>query len=97
VLARENGIPFYVAAPTSTVDLALSTGDEIPIEQRSADEVTSVRSERIAPGGIRAENPAFDVTPNSYVTAIITENGVANPPFGESLARLGSEEVAARG
>ncbi len=90
VLARENSIPFYVAAPSSTVDLSLLSGDEIPIEQRSPDEVTSLRSEHIVTLGVavQAENPAFDVTPNKYVTAIITENGVAKPPFAESLERL---------
>ncbi len=90
VLARENGIPFYVAAPSSTADLSLASGDDIPIEQRSPDEVTSLRSEHIVTLGlsVQAENPAFDVTPSRYVTAIITENGVAKPPFEESLERL---------
>jgi methylthioribose-1-phosphate isomerase len=99
VLATENNIPFYVAAPTSTIDLSLASGDEIPIEQRSPDEVTSLRSERLAPVGmaVQAENPAFDVTPNTYVTAIITENGVAVPPFTESLARACGAKVPARG
>jgi methylthioribose-1-phosphate isomerase len=97
VLARENGVPFYVAAPTSTIDLSLASGDEIPIEERSAEEVTSVWSERIAPDGVEAANPAFDVTPNSYVTAIITENGVAEGPFNDGLARLCSGKVPARG
>jgi len=97
VLAHENNIPFYVAAPTSTVDLSLSSGDEIPIEERSAVEVTSVRSERVAPAGVDAENPAFDVTPNTYVTAIITENGVARPPYEDSLRGLFSVEARVRG
>jgi len=97
VLARENGIPFYVAAPTSTIDLALASGDEIPIEERSPDEVTAFRSERIAPDGIGAGNPAFDMTPKAYVTAIITENGVARSPFVESLARQFAQKVPARG
>jgi len=90
VLARENNIPFFVAAPTSTIDLTLTSGDQIPIEERSPDEVTSVRSELLAPDGIEAGNPAFDVSPNTYVTAVITENGIAEPPFDETLRRLSS-------
>jgi methylthioribose-1-phosphate isomerase len=97
VLARENSIPFYVAAPTSTIDLSLPTGDDIPIEQRSPDEVTSLRGVRLAPPGIDAANPAFDVTPHTYVTAIITENGVAEPPYEDSLRRVCRQEVPARG
>ena len=85
VLAKENGIPFYVAAPTSTVDLNLNNGDEIEIEERSPDEVTKFRGVPVAPDGIEALNPGFDVTPAKYVTAIITEAGVARPPFIESL------------
>lgn len=88
VLAKENGIPFYVAAPVSTLDLSLASGDEIPIEQRDAAEVTTVFGTPVAPEGIPVENPAFDVTPHRYVTAIITERGVARPPFGESLVRI---------
>ena len=88
VLAHENGVPFYVAAPVSTLDLQLPSGDQIPIEQRSGDEVTHLFGIAIAPEGIRVENPAFDVTPNRYVTAIITERGVARPPYGESLRRI---------
>ncbi len=87
VIAHENGVPFYVAAPLSSVDLALSCGDEIPIEQRGADEVTTIAGVRIAPPGARAAHPAFDVTPARYVSAIITEAGVLRPPYGESLAR----------
>ncbi|PKB71043.1 MAG: S-methyl-5-thioribose-1-phosphate isomerase [SAR202 cluster bacterium Io17-Chloro-G6] len=85
VLAKENGIPFYVAAPTSTVDLSLNNGDEIEIEQRSEKEVTEFRGIPVAPEGVEALNPGFDVTPARYVTAIITEAGVARPPFTESL------------
>ena len=85
VLAKENNIPFYVAAPTSTVDLSLNNGDEIEIEQRSPSEVTEFRGIRVAPEGVEALNPGFDVTPARYVTAIITEAGVARPPFKESL------------
>jgi methylthioribose-1-phosphate isomerase len=88
VLAKENGVPFYVAAPISTLDLSLSSGDQIPIEERSSKEVTEVYGVPVAPEGIAVQNPAFDVTPNRYVAGIITEKGVAYPPFTESLARL---------
>jgi methylthioribose-1-phosphate isomerase len=87
VLARENGVPFYVAAPISTLDLSLASGDEIPIEQRPAAEVTHVLGHPAAPEGTRVENPAFDVTPHRFVSAIITENGVARAPYEESLRR----------
>jgi methylthioribose-1-phosphate isomerase len=97
VLARENGVPFYVAAPTSTIDLSLARGEAIPIEERSAEEVTSVRGVPIAPAGVTAGNPAFDVTPNAYIAAVITENGVARPPYEESLRRLCSAEAPAHG
>jgi methylthioribose-1-phosphate isomerase len=97
VLARENGVPFYVAAPTSTIDLGIPDGDHIPIEERSADEVRSVRGTPIAPDGVEAANPAFDVTPNTYVTAIITENGIAHAPYEESLRALCKQGVATRG
>lgn len=90
VLAKENGVPFYVAAPISTLDLTLKSGDEIPIEQRAASEVTHVFGVAIAPEDIEVENPAFDVTPARYVTAIITENGVATAPYEESLRRVAS-------
>ena len=88
VLAKENGVPFYVAAPISTLDLTLPSGDRIPIEQRPAAEVTHVFGVQVAPDGIEVENPAFDVTPNRYVTAIVTERGVAYPAYEESLKRL---------
>jgi methylthioribose-1-phosphate isomerase len=88
VLAKENGIPFYVAAPISTLDLTLASGDLIPIEERAAAEVTHVQGVHVAPDGVRVENPAFDVTPNRYVTAIITERGVARAPYSESLRKL---------
>jgi methylthioribose-1-phosphate isomerase len=88
VLAKENGVPFFVAAPISTLDLTLASGDEIPIEQRAASEVTHVFGVQVAPDETRVENPAFDVTPNRYVTAIITERGVARAPYGESLRGL---------
>ena len=90
VLAKENGIPFYVAAPTSTIDLSLSSGDEIPIEERSPEEVTHIQGVPIAPEGIRAANPAFDVTPPSYITAIITEKGIIREPYAEGLEGMGS-------
>jgi methylthioribose-1-phosphate isomerase len=88
VLAKENGIPFYVAAPTSTVDLAISSGQEIVIEERDPREVSHICGQRIAPEGVDIANPAFDVTPHRYVSAIITENGVAREPFHEALRRL---------
>jgi methylthioribose-1-phosphate isomerase len=88
VLAREHGIPFYVAAPLSTIDLATPDGGRIPIEERNAREVTHVGSARVAPAGARIRNPAFDVTPAKYVSAIITERGIARAPYIESLAEL---------
>jgi methylthioribose-1-phosphate isomerase len=88
VLAQRHGVPFYVAAPTSSIDLRCRSGREIPIEERSAREVTHVGEQQIAPAGIRVSNPAFDVTPHQLVSAIITENGVALPPYGRSLARI---------
>jgi methylthioribose-1-phosphate isomerase len=88
VLAKENGIPFYVAAPISTLDLTLASGDDIPIEQRAAREVTHVGETMVAPDGVAVFNPAFDVTPNRYVAGIITEHGVARAPYEESLKRL---------
>ncbi len=88
VLAKENNVPFYVAAPISTLDLSLASGDEIPIEQRAAIEVTHVHGVPVAPEGTAVANPAFDVTPNRYVTAIITERGVARAPYTESLRKL---------
>jgi methylthioribose-1-phosphate isomerase len=89
VLAKENGVPFFVAAPVSTLDLTLASGDQIPIEQRAAAEVTHVFGHLVAPEGTVVQNPAFDVTPARYVTAIITENGVARAPYEESLKRMG--------
>jgi methylthioribose-1-phosphate isomerase len=88
VLAKENGVPFYVAAPVSTFDLTLPSGDAIPIEQRSAAEVTHVFGVPIAPENIAVANPAFDVTPARYVSAIICERGVARPPYEESLKNM---------
>ena len=88
ILAKEHGIPFYVAAPWSTVDMKTATGKDIPIEQRSPREVTHMAGRQLTPEGIQIENPAFDVTPARYVAAIITERGVAKPPLAESLAEL---------
>lgn len=85
VLAKENGVPFYVAAPRSTIDLACPDGDSIPIEEREAGEVTAPFGRAIAPEGVRVRNPAFDVTPARYVTAIVTEVGVLRPPYEEAL------------
>jgi methylthioribose-1-phosphate isomerase len=90
VLAKENGVPFYVAAPVSTFDLTLSSGDGIPIEQRAPAEVTHVFGVPVAPDNIAVANPAFDVTPARYVTAIVCERGVARPPYEDSLKRMAS-------
>jgi methylthioribose-1-phosphate isomerase len=94
VLAKEHGIPFYAVAPTSTFDLEIQTGKEIPIEERSAAEVTHLHGIPVAPEGVRVLNPAFDVTPNRLVTAIVCENGVARAPFREALRALASVRAA---
>jgi methylthioribose-1-phosphate isomerase len=91
VLAKENGVPFYVAAPVSTFDLTLASGDQIPIEQRPPSEVTHVFGVAVAPENIAVENPAFDVTPARYVTAIICEHGIAREPYKESLRALAAK------
>ena len=99
VLCHRHRLPFYVAAPTSTIDLALATGDQIPIEERSGDEVRGVFGKPIAPHGVKVRNPAFDVTPAELVTAIVTEHGVARAPYGPSLREMkarGDAAVAAR-
>src|SRR5678809_1436986 len=88
VLAREHGIPFYVAAPLTTLDLTLKTGAEIPIEERDGREITHIKEHQLAPDGISVHNPAFDVTPHQFITAIITDKGVARPPFLKSLKNL---------
>jgi methylthioribose-1-phosphate isomerase len=88
VLAKENAIPFYVAAPVSTIDLATPSGDRIPIEERPEHEVTHHAGQRLAPEGVGARNPAFDVTPHRYVTAIVCERGIARAPYAESLRTL---------
>jgi methylthioribose-1-phosphate isomerase len=95
ILAKEHGIPFYVAAPWSTIDLATATGDEIPIEERSAKEVTHHAGTQLTPHGVGIVNPAFDVTPAKYVTAIITERGVLRAPYSEALQGL--EAAAVKG
>jgi methylthioribose-1-phosphate isomerase len=88
VLANAHSIPFYSAAPTSTVDMSIPDGEHIRIEQRSSDEVTHLRGVRIAPQGVLAAHPAFDMTPNRYLTALISEKGVIRAPFAEGLARI---------
>lgn len=88
VLARAHGIPFYVVAPRSTIDLTLSSGEQIPIEQRDPSEVTNFGSVSVTPSGVRVANPAFDVTPHIYVTALVTEAGIARPPYAQSLPAL---------
>src|SRR5262249_3781039 len=88
VAANENNIPFYVAAPRSTVDLSLNSGDEITIETRADDEVTHFRGQQVAPSGVSVLNPAFDVTPHRYVSAIITDFGVAREPYDTNLKAL---------
>jgi methylthioribose-1-phosphate isomerase len=90
ILAKEHGIPFYVAAPLSTIDLETKTGDDIIIEERDAEEVTMGFGKRIAPEGIKVFNPAFDVTPHEYITAIITEKGIIHPSFEEELIKVKS-------
>ncbi len=95
VLAKEHGIPFYVAAPWSTIDLATAHGDDIPIEQRAAIEVTHHAGKQLTPHNVGIENPAFDVTPAKYVTAIITERGVLRAPYPESLSELENAAVQA--
>ncbi|MBI3581004.1 MAG: S-methyl-5-thioribose-1-phosphate isomerase, partial [Nitrospinae bacterium] len=88
VLARTHGIPFYVAAPLSTIDFEIPDGEHIPIEERDAKEVSHIGGRRMAPDGVKIFNPAFDVTPNEYVSAIITERGIAERPFEQSLEKL---------
>jgi methylthioribose-1-phosphate isomerase len=96
VLAKEHGIPFYVAAPTSTVDLATADGSGIPIENRNVKEVSHIAGKQMVPDGVEIENPAFDVTPAKYVAAIITERGIARAPYEESLRKLAEEAVVGR-
>jgi methylthioribose-1-phosphate isomerase len=91
ILAKEHGIPFYVAAPFNTIDLATATGDGIPIEQRDRREVTHSNGKQMTPDGVGIENPAFDVTPAKYITAIITERGVLRAPFDESIRAMSQQ------
>jgi methylthioribose-1-phosphate isomerase len=93
ILAKEHGIPFYVAAPISTVDLDCPDGSKIPIEQRNPREVSHIAGKQMVPDGVEIENPAFDVTPAKYVAAIITEKGIARAPYGESLGKLATKET----
>ena len=95
VLAREHNIPFYVAAPLTTLDLSLKSGEEIPIEERDEKEVTHIREYQLAPDGINVHNPAFDVTPNHLIAAIITDKGVARPPYTETLKKLFEQAASA--
>ncbi len=95
VVAKENGVPFYPCVPTSTIDLATPTGDDIPIEERPPEEITAIayQGRAAVPEGVQVANPAFDITPHRYITGIITENGIAYPPFVQSLERMvGSEK-----
>lgn len=91
VLARENQIPFFIAAPLNTIDFAISGGEQIPIEERSPGEVRKINERLISPADIKVNNPAFDVTPAEYITAIVTEKGVARPPYEQTLAALRNE------
>jgi methylthioribose-1-phosphate isomerase len=93
VLAKEHDIPFYVAAPISTIDFETASGNQIPIEQRSGREVTHFAGKQVTPDGVLIENPAFDVTPYRYVTAIVTEKGIARAPYSDSLQRLADQVV----
>jgi methylthioribose-1-phosphate isomerase len=92
VLAKENGIPFYVAAPLNTVDVSIAGGEEIIIEERQPEEVTSLQGVGIAPQGVEAANPAFDVTPHQYISAIITERGIVRKPFRQGLKKISSQK-----
>lgn len=93
VLARENRVPFYVAAPLSTIDLSIKNGDSIPIEERDPDEITHFNGRMIGPAGVKAINPSFDITPAKYITAIITEKGIVNPPYVAGLKSLFTAET----
>lgn len=95
VLAKKHGIPFYVAAPVSTLDLTLKSGDEIPIEERESREVTHIKDNQLAPDGVAVRNPAFDVTPNDLIAAIITDRGIARAPYVESLRALAEKTAVA--
>jgi methylthioribose-1-phosphate isomerase len=97
VLAKENNVPFYVAAPITTLDLSLASGDEIPIEERDTREVTHIGTHQIGPEGVAVHNPAFDITPHEFILAIITDRGVARAPYVASLAALaGAKSVGTK-
>jgi methylthioribose-1-phosphate isomerase len=91
VLAKENRIPFYVAAPLSTIDISIKSGDKIPVEERQPEEVSHYGNKQIGPSGVKTMNPAFDITPSRYVTAIITERGIATSPYKTNIKRLFSK------
>jgi methylthioribose-1-phosphate isomerase len=95
-LARSHGLPFYVAAPTSTIDLAMPEGGQIPLEERNAREVTHFGRSQLTPDGVNIRNLTFDVTPHQYVSAIITERGVCRPPYTDSLRRV-VEDIRSEG
>src|SRR5258708_38268646 len=97
VLAQRHNIPFYVAAPITTLDLSLASGDQIPIEERDSREITHVKEQQLGPDGVSVHNPAFDVTPNELIAAIITDRGVARAPFLESLKKLNEAHASAAG
>ncbi|MFH0813287.1 MAG: S-methyl-5-thioribose-1-phosphate isomerase [Pseudomonadota bacterium] len=88
ILAKEHRIPFYVAAPLSTIDFSITNGNAIPIEERNTEEVSHISGKRVVPKGVSIWNPAFDVTPNKYITAIVTEKGIAEKPYGKNLKKL---------
>ena len=94
VLAKENNIPFYVAAPVSTIDLAIPDGEHIPIEERNPDEIRTIQGVAVTPEDARVVNPAFDVTPHRYIGAIITERGVARPPYDKTLRAVAEEKLS---
>ena len=93
VLSKEHFVPFYIAAPTTTIDPKLSTGDEIPIEERSPEEITHIHGVRVVPEGVEVLNPAFDVTPHQHITAIITEKGIIREPYGEGIRGVTNKEA----
>jgi len=88
ILAKEHNVPFYIAAPISTIDVSAETGDDIPIEERSENEITHIKDHQITPEGIDVWNPSFDVVPNKYISGIITEKGILRPPFKESIKKI---------
>jgi methylthioribose-1-phosphate isomerase len=91
VLARENHIPFYIAAPVSSIDFTIKSGSQISIEERDEQEILQIRGIQIAPTGVHAANPAFDITPGRYINAIITDRGIVKPPYQRSILKLHKE------